>query len=74
MLLVYWEAIVFANMLLLIVNEDVVVTKTKKMFRAGGNQRDAFSTFMMMLSFHTRMPNLPRRSALEAHAASIFSQ
>jgi hypothetical protein len=30
MLLVYWEAIVFANMLLLIVNEDVVVTKTKK--------------------------------------------
>ena len=71
MLRVYWEAIVSANMLLLIV-DDVVATKTRKTFGVGGNRRDAFPTFTTMSSFRTRMPKLPRSSPLEAHASIFF--
>ena len=59
--------------MLLLIGEDVVGTKTKMTFGAGGNKWDVFPTFTMMLSFRRTDAKVAlRSSALMVHTSIFF--
>ncbi len=59
--------------MLLLIGEDVVATKTKMTFGAGGHKWDVFPMFTMMLSFRRTDAKVAlRSSALMVHASIFF--